>query len=83
MAMMIIHTRILASPQHFKACYYRNVTELIRGAAQAGCVTKLNFLEATWGSAQLSYDLCAYAASSGSEEALRWLEEGTCCRQAQ
>jgi hypothetical protein len=54
------------------------VPEMMKGAAHAGCVAKLNFLEDIWASSTqdaLPDDLCAYAASSGSEEALRWLDE--------
>jgi hypothetical protein len=52
-----------------------DVPDMMRGAAHAGCVSKLNFLEAIWGQHELPDDLCAYAASSGSEEALFWVEE--------
>jgi hypothetical protein len=54
------------------------VPEMMRGAACAGSVVKLDFLEAIWGSSTqhaLPSDLCAHAASSGSVEALRWVEE--------
>jgi hypothetical protein len=54
------------------------VPEMMRGAAYAGCVNKLNFLEGIWGSStqnELPDDLCAYAASSGSVEALQWVDE--------
>jgi hypothetical protein len=52
--------------------------ELFRGAAYAGSVTMLTFLATTWQlfkQGGLPNDLSAYAASSGSVEALQWMEK--------
>jgi hypothetical protein len=52
--------------------------ELLRGAAYAGSVTKLDFLETDGRFSkplEIPDDLCAFAASSGSVEALQWMKE--------
>jgi hypothetical protein len=47
----------------------------MRGAAYTGCVTKLLEAFMRFSEQPLPDDICAYAASSGSVEALKWLEK--------